>query len=345
MKANKKRKIFEDAFDLMTGGEANADTSGVKMIAVEDIRAFQDHPFRLYSGERLENMVESIKAHGVLTPVIVREIGEETEDDISKQCNYEMLAGHNRLNAARLAGIGEIPAIVKTGLSEAEAYVYVIETNVIQRSFAELLPSEKAAVMSEHYQKICGRMRREEILSELRRLNDVVGGGHDDHVDGTIGGGHDVHRNTVRQEVRTRDIVAEEYGFSSRNAARYLRINYLIKPFKDLIDDERLSLIAGVDLSYLTEEEQEKLWHFIDNTGWRIRPDMAAELRKNSGELTDERIEGFFEKSSRKSSAFNIRFGDEYINKYFKGMGRKEAISLITRALDAWFYKEAAQVG
>ena len=73
---------------------------------------------------------------------------------------YEMLAGHNRQNAAKLAGLTEVPAIVKTDLTEQEAYVYVIETNVMQRGFAELLPSEKAAVLAERYEKVSSQGKR-----------------------------------------------------------------------------------------------------------------------------------------------------------------------------------------
>ena len=93
----------------------------------------------------MDDMVESIQEHGVLTPVIVQKI----------KGGYEMLSGHNRANAAKLAGLTEIPAIVKESLTEQEAYVYVIETNMIQRSFNDLLPSEKAAVMAEQYDKQC----------------------------------------------------------------------------------------------------------------------------------------------------------------------------------------------
>ena len=100
-----------------------------------------------------ENGVESIREHGVLIPVIVL----KTEDA------YEMLSGHNIANAAKLAGLTEIPAIVKVGLSEAEAYVYVIETNLMQRPFAELMPSEKAAVMAAHYDKVCCQEKRNDI--------------------------------------------------------------------------------------------------------------------------------------------------------------------------------------
>lgn len=83
------------------------------------------HPFHLYEGERLDDMVESIREHGILNSVIVL----KTDD------GYEMLSGHNRANAAKIAGLSEVPAIIKVGLSESEAYVYVIETNLMQRSF------------------------------------------------------------------------------------------------------------------------------------------------------------------------------------------------------------------
>ena len=155
MKANAgKRKIF-DAVDLLTE-DISAQTTevkaenGVEQIAIDSIKAFHNHPFHLYEGERLKDMVESIREHGVLNPVIVL----KTDD------GYEMLSGHNRANAAKLAGLTEVPAIVKVGLSEAEAYVYVIETNLMQRSFAELLPSEKAAVMAAHYDKVCCQGKR-----------------------------------------------------------------------------------------------------------------------------------------------------------------------------------------
>ena len=133
MKANTpKRKEFADAMDLLTEN-APAAENDIQMIMVDAIRPFRNYPFRLYEGERLQEMVDSIREHGVLMPVIVLQI-----DD-----GYEMLASHNRQNAARIAGLDKIPAIVKKNLTEEEAYVYVIETNVIQRSFSELLPSEK----------------------------------------------------------------------------------------------------------------------------------------------------------------------------------------------------------
>ena len=141
MKANApRRKVFNDAIDLLTDDmPVTVVENGMQMIPVESIKPFHNHPFRMYEGERLDDMVDSIKEHGVLNPVIVH----KTED------GYEMLSGHNRWNAAKLAGFTEVPAIVKEGLTEEEAYEYVIETNLMQRSFTDMLPSEKAAVLAE----------------------------------------------------------------------------------------------------------------------------------------------------------------------------------------------------
>ena len=112
MKANSpKRKIF-DAVDMLTEESSAHEPDGVQVLPLNKIKAFHDHPFHLYEGERLQDMVESIKEHGVLTPVIVQK----------ERGGYEMLSGHNRANAAKLAGLTEIPAIVKEGLTEQEAY-------------------------------------------------------------------------------------------------------------------------------------------------------------------------------------------------------------------------------
>ena len=106
MKANgPKRKTF-DAVDMMTADMPHAETgNGLQHLPIDKIEPFHNHPFRLYEGERLDDMVESIREHGVLNPVIVRKKGR----------GYEMLSGHNRLNAAKITGLSEIPAIVKEG--------------------------------------------------------------------------------------------------------------------------------------------------------------------------------------------------------------------------------------
>ena len=158
MKTNiTKRKVFQDAVDLISPPEEmiNPVSSGQTMISVKKVVPFHNHSFRLYEGKRLDDMVEGIKEHGILIPVIVQKIAG----------GYEMLAGHNRWNAAKIAGIKEIPAIIKEDLTERETYVYVIEANMLQRSFDDLLPSEKAAVLSERYEKVMCQGRRNDIVN------------------------------------------------------------------------------------------------------------------------------------------------------------------------------------
>ena len=210
MKANSKRKVFGDAVDLLMGDmEEVTMPRGVQMVPVKNIQAFHDHPFHLYEGERLEDMIVSVKEHGVLNPVIVQKL----------DTGYEMLSGHNRWNAAKLAGIKEIPAIVKTDLSEEEAYVYVIETNLMQRSFSDLAISEKAAVLKARYEKEACQGKRNDILEEIARLEGK---------EISITRGHDDHR------LKTRDMIGKEYELSGSSVGRLLKLNDLIKPFKDM---------------------------------------------------------------------------------------------------------------
>jgi ParB family chromosome partitioning protein len=327
MKANAgKRKIF-DAVDLLTEDTSAQTTeskpgNGVELIKIDDIKAFHDHPFHLYEGERLQDMVESIKEHGVLNPVIVRK----------QKKGYEMLAGHNRMNAAKLAGLSEVPAIVKTDLADEEAYVYVIETNVMQRSFADLLPTEKAAVMAAHYDKVCCQGKRNDIIREL----EILGG---TKMEETCG--HNGHK------LKSRDALAAEYGFSSRNVARYLRLNYLIQPFKNLMDEDKIALLAAVDVSYLTEEEQTTLWKIVEQQGLKVNPVYAQKLRKESGSLTEERMEEIMETLQAKRSedaGVNLKLPKKICLKYFEGMSAEQMASVVEQALAAWFERKEEAV-
>ena len=115
--------------------------NGVVRLKFSQVDPYPNHPFRLYSGERLEDMVASICNYGILTPMIVR-----TKDND----RYEMLAGHNRMNAGTIAGLDEGDFIIKENLSDEDALIYVVETNIMQRSFSDMLPSEKALVLHVH---------------------------------------------------------------------------------------------------------------------------------------------------------------------------------------------------
>lgn len=320
MKANApKRKVFQDALDLLAEDpvkDTPVPVNGIVSIPVEEIHPFHDHPFRLYEGERLEDMVQSIKDHGVLNPVIVRKAAR----------GYEMLAGHNRTNAAKIAGLTEVPAIVKTDLSDEDAYVYVIETNLLQRSFAELLPSEKAAVLVARYEKISSQGKRNDIRQEIEALEETCG--------------HDVHKSQ-----KSRDGLGEEYGMTGRNIARYMRLDRLISEFKDAVDKGTLAMVAAVDLSYLNVKMQKMIQQVTEAEGKKLKPKQAVELRKMGKDITKEGIESVLAgKEQKKSQSVSVKLPMELYEKYFAQIDARAVQEIIEKALEGYLGKEATGV-
>lgn len=323
MKANApKRKVFNDAVDLLTGGETvGTDGNGIRMIKIREIKPFHNHPFRLYEGERLDDMVASVKEHGILCPVIV----QKTES------GYEMLSGHNRMNAADIARIEEIPAIVKEGLTEQEAYVYVIETNLLQRSFSELSITEKAAVLAERYDKVLYQ-RREEIVSELEAMENV---GHDDQ--------HSVGKKNVGHSDQLsghRDELAQEYGLSTSSVARLLRMNSLCEPLKEMVDDGRLQMMAAVQLSHLPEETQ--MMAVEAAAGKSISQNAAGRIRYLGEKATRDAVADILSGKKPVAVRKSIKFEMELYDRYFAGKSEKEAVAIIEEALKAWFEGKGA---
>ena len=332
MKANApKRKVFQDALDLLVEDpvqDTSVAVNGIVSIPVEEIHPFYDHPFRLYEGDRLEDMVQSIRAYGVLNPVIVRKAAR----------GYEMLAGHNRTNAAKIAGLTEVPAIVKTDLSDEDAYVYVIETNLLQRSFAELLPSEKAAVLVARYEKISSQGKRNDIRQEIEALEETCG--HDVHKSRQRTCGHDVHKSQ-----KSRDGLGEEYGMTGRNIARYMRLDRLIPEFKDAVDKGTLAMVAAVDLSYLNVKMQKMIQQVAEAEGKKLKPKQAVELRKMGKEITKEAVESVLAgKEQKKSQNVSVKLPMELYEKYFAQMDAGAVQEIMEKALEEYFGKEAAGV-
>ena len=318
MKANApKRKVFQDAVDLLgMPEEVNVPVSnGQTMIPTEKIVPFHNHPFRLYEGERLDDMVESIKEHGILIPVIVQKVAGK----------YEMLAGHNRWNAAKIAGVSEIPAIVKEGLSEEEAYVYVIETNLMQRSFTDLLPSEKAAVLAERYEKVMCQGKRNDILEEIARLNGV---------DTSDTCGHDVHKS------KNRDSIGEDYGMTGRNIARYMRLNQTTKQIKEMVDAGTMAMVTAVELSYLSEEEQKQVCTVLDEHGVKIKNAQAVELHNAAGYLTEDKVKNILVGEVKEKPVSDAKMFAQIKKKYFKGKSTEEVMEVLEQALASWFAGE-----
>ena len=332
MKVNApKRKVFQDALDLLAEDPVEEKTepvNGIVSLPVDEIHPFHDHPFRLYEGERLDDVVQSIKDYGVLNPVIVRKAAR----------GYEMLAGHNRTNAARIAGLTEVPAIVKTDLSDEDAYVYVIETNLLQRSFADLLPSEKAAVLVARYEKISSQGKRNDIMREIEVREETCG--HDVHKSGKTTCGHDVHKSQ-----KSRDGLGEEYGMTGRNIARYMRLDRLIPEFKEAVDKGTLAMVAAVDLSYLNVKMQKLIQQVAEAEGKKLKPKQAVELRKMGKEITKEAVEKVLAgKEQKKPQSVSVKLPVDVYEKYFAQMDAGDVEEIMKKALEGYFGKEAAGV-
>ena len=313
MKANNKRKVFGDAVDLLMDEiEGREVPRGIQLIQIKNIQPFHDHPFHLYEGERLEDMIASVKEHGILNPVIVQKIDG----------GYEMLSGHNRMNAAKLVGLKEVPAIVKTDLSEEEAYVYVIETNLMQRSFSDLLISEKAAVLKARYEKESCQGRRNDIIEEIARLEGKeveVTRGHGDH------------------RMITRDTIGKEYELSGSSVGRLLKLNDLIKPFKDMVDRGALYTKVALQLAFLPEEEQNLVLNVMKEKKVKINIEMVMKLRSHLGALTDAMVRRYLSTEPVKKKCYKVPA--RIVEKYFVGMDPNKVDSIVEQALEAWFHK------
>ena len=269
--------------------------SGITEIPLTNLRPFQNHPFKLYEGERLADMIESIKANGVIIPIIVRpiemdtlsgqsvpesEIKERIEDEI-----YEILSGHNRVEAAKSAGLESVPAIIKENLSDDEALLIVTETNLIQRSFSDLSHSERAASLSVHHEAIKIQGKRTDLINDIENLLKSNGNVSND-------ADSETSAHIVRK-LEAREKTAQNYGLNRGTVARYLRINNLINSLKQLIDNNKIPLLAAVELSYISEQNQHDLFDLLNqNEDFKVDIKKAELLREFSqnNKLTQQMI-------------------------------------------------------
>lgn len=142
------------------------------------------------------------------------------------------------------------------------------------------------------------------------------------------------------QKSRSRDGIREEYGMTGRNIARYMRVDKLIRPFKDRLDVGELTLTAAVELSYLPEDEQ----LIVAEKGAAINEKAAKSIRAAAGELTEDKLEEILHpvRGYATAKAVSVKIPAEAEEKYFSGMKAKERTDLIMKALDAWFAGKGA---
>jgi len=311
--------IFGDDYDLESSSDKD---DGITKLKIETLVAFKNHPFKLYEGDRLDDMVESIKNLGVIVPIVVRKKG----------IRYEILSGHNRVNAAKIAGLNEISSVIKEGLTEEEAILIVTETNLMQRSFADLAHSERATVIATRHSAMKNQGVRTDLLEEIEKWSKAPGLA----VDETCA--------PMEHKLKTREQIGAEYNLSRASIARYLRVDKLNPKLKNLVDKGQIAMRAGVDLSYLTNDSQEMVEAIISENTFKVDMKKASTLRgyDKSGKLTWDKavaiISGESTKKDKKPTAIKIQ--PQIISKYFRPNEKKKDIeNVIDKALEMYFSK------
>lgn len=314
---NKLRKL-EDLASMFGDGD---DKKEKCELDIKTLVPFNNHPFRLYQGERLNDMVQSIKELGVLLPIIVRMKSLE---------KYEILSGHNRVNAAKLAGLEKVPAIIKENLSDNEALLIVTETNLMQRSFSDLSISEKAKSLKVHYDALSNQGMRTDILEQIKmHLN------ADDFNDNSTS-------SPLETKLRTDEKLGKNYNLSRNSIARYIKINELNTDLLEQVDEGNIPFYAGVNLAFLKESEQTDLFEIMVEEEYKVDLKKSKMLKEESrnNNLTPDRIRlilsGELDKKKKKDG-MKIKIKEEVIGKYFKGKNAKEIEKTIALALEKYF--------
>lgn len=285
----------------------------IKQIPLDMLVPFHNHQFSLYDGERRDDMVESIRKNGVMTPIVCRPNPDGTD-------TYEILIGHNRWNCSKIAGLETIPAIIKEQLTEEEAQTYVDESNLIQRGFNDLKVSEQARIIARRYSEMFSQGKRNDIINEIRVLN-----------------GEETSSGNSREKV------ADEYGLSRNTIARLVRISKLSDGILGWIDKGQLAVRAGVELSYLSADEQSELFEINsadDNMLMKISEAQARDLRILSADGVldgDEMLKVLSAKKKKPDKKVSI--APTLYKKYFAGLSngfskaKKNAITMTKAVL------------
>jgi len=254
-----------------------------EIIKDEDLEDFPNQPFKMYSESRKNTMIESIKINGIIEPIVVR----KTENG-----KYQILSGHNRRICGREAGLKEFRCIVKENMTEDEARLYMVDSNLMVR---DVMPTERGRALS--IRKEC--LRNEKIASKIE--NEIM----QDNVD---------KLDTIQQKM------IEENQMSNGNIQRYIRLNYLIPQLGDMVDNKEINLKTGENLSFLSKKEQRDISNIIEKENVKISEGMSKKIKKasESGELTKELMKQILIKEKDKRLEIRVIFFEDEIQKYFK---------------------------
>ena len=273
-------------------------------IEISKIHPFKNHPFKVLDDEKMQDLVESVKINGVLTPVLLRM--DENED-------YEMVSGHRRMHAAQLAGLTTIPAIVRE-LSDDDAIVTMVDVN-IQRE--ELLPSEKAFA----YKMKLDAMKRQGIRTDLTCV-----------------------QNEHKSGKKSRELLGEQVGISSVQVTRYIRLTELIPELLDLVDNKKLQFTVAVDISYIDKEVQGWIYEYICDTGFIKPKQIAALRNQlNDGPINQIQMLSIFNNCvMAKKVSRSLTFSEKKLTKYFPDdYTAKDMEQVIESLLEKWMQEQS----
>lgn len=267
-------------------------------LPLDQIGDFPNHPFKVRQDDAMMEMMESVQLHGVLVPGLVRQLADGS---------YQMVSGHRRKLASRLAGLDTLPCIVRD-LTDDEAIIVMVDSN-LQRE--KVLPSEKAFAY---------KMK----LEAMRRQAGRPSKGNSAPVGQNFGG------------KTSRDLLAAESPDSHSQIQRYIRLTYLLPEILAMVDDSKIAFRPAVELSYLAEKEQRILYDAMGHAD--CTPSLAQAIKMKSfsreGKLSEAVIRSIMaeEKPNQKEQ---FRIPKERISKYFKpGTPARTMEDTIIRALD-----------
>lgn len=308
MSERRRYEINPSFADLFTTQEDRdeAKLEKVQMLPLGELNPFPDHPFEVRDDEEMEKLVDSIRVHGVLMPAIAR-----TRPDGS----YELVAGHRRKRACELAGLQEMPVLVRE-MDDDTATILMVDSNV-QRE--HVLPSEKAKAY---------KMKLEAIKRQGQRT---------DLTSCQVG--------TKLAFTRSDEALAENTTESARTVQRYIRLNNLIPELMEMVDENKLKFNPAVEISYLTPEEQEDFFQYIDGQVCSPSLSQAQKLKAASreGQLTPEKLETIMtaQPPSVKPREMQISISMDRVRKYFpKGYTSEQIVNQILRILEAQYRKK-----
>ncbi|MBO4385220.1 MAG: ParB/RepB/Spo0J family partition protein [Clostridia bacterium] len=294
---------FRKLDDLFEPTDGRADLPQLAELEVDSLVPFKDHPFREYPEEKMQEMIESVSEHGVLSPILVRphKSGE----------GYEIIAGHNRVEACRRAGIKTIPATIRE-LDDDTATIVMVDSNLRQRD--KLLPSEKAKAY---------KMKLDALSRKLGRPSKNVGQVVPDF-----------------QGKRSTEIVGEQAGDSYKQVQRFIRLNDLTPALLGYVDDGTLAFNPAVEVSYLDSADQEVVFEIMERD--QISPSLsqAQKLHKLAqiGRISEEAIEAVM--TVEKPMYTTITLRQSTVAKYFPaGTSGRDIERTIIRLLEEYKQK------